>query len=180
MSKTGFIVLSVVGIFIAIVLIFVAIGAGAYNRAVTLEENIGEATSSVDVARVAARNKLEAIEGAIEVGMDYYQDIIDAIAEARSSDWSLDQVGVALNVIMEAYPDPAVAPELIRDQLTEIAFSHNAIRAERDLYNGLVKKYNVHFRKFPNNMILNIMGLDKQDFSFIEFSDEITDGLDGY
>lgn len=180
MSRKGFIVLAVSGIFVALVFIFIAIGAGAYNRAITLEENISEATSSVDVARVAAKNKLEAIEGSIEVGMNYYQDIIDAIAEARSSDWDVEQVGVALNVIMEAYPDPAVAPELIRDQLTEIAFSHNAIRAERDLYNALVKEYNVHFRKFPNNIILNIMGLDKQDFSFIEFSDDVIDGLDGY
>jgi hypothetical protein len=180
MSKDGFIVLSTIVILVAVLLIFSAIGVGAYNRAITLEENIGEATSSVDVARIAARNKLEAIEDSIEVGMSYYQEIIDAIATARSNDWDVEQVGVALNVIMEAYPDPAVAPELIRDQLTEIAFSHNAIRAERDSYNNLVKEYNVHFRKFPNNIILNIMGLEKQEFSFIEFSDEIIDGLDGY
>lgn len=43
------------------------------------------------------------------------------------------------------------------------------IAEHRNNYNIQVKQYNKHIKKFPNSMILNIMGYEKLDNTYLEY-----------
>jgi len=53
--------------------------------------------------------------------------------------------------------------------MTELAITENLIAEHRNNYNIQVKQYNKHIKKFPNSMILNIMGYEKLDNTYLEY-----------
>ena len=53
--------------------------------------------------------------------------------------------------------------------MTELAVTENLIAEHRNNYNIQVKQYNKHIKTFPNSMILNMMGYEKLDNTYLEY-----------
>ena len=66
-------------------------------------------------------------------------------------------------VVVENYPELKSSENFI--QLSdELAGTENRIAVARKDYNDVVKTYNTTIIKFPNNILANMFGLEKEDY----------------
>lgn len=169
MNKTLFTIGITLGAVLLLVLITIGIGAGANNRAISLEEKIELNASNIDVQRKAAINKLNGLGDALDSSNARYTEVMTAITNARQDDSTVADVQLAIDVVMEAYPEGDANNEaLYTTFMNEIIIINNKIAGYREVYNADVREYRMHFRKFPNSMILSIMGIEMRDFDYIE------------
>lgn len=54
--------------------------------------------------------------------------------------------------------------------MNELALTENQIAQYRNNYNEQIKTYNNTVRKFPNNLILNILGYEKIDTEYTDYN----------
>lgn len=54
--------------------------------------------------------------------------------------------------------------------MTEFSITENRLASYREQYNNDVRSYNRKVRSFPSNLILAIMGYDKQDFNYLDYN----------
>lgn len=179
MSKGGFIALAIV----LFVLVFggLIIGGiiGTNNHAIELEEKIEESIGNIGINKTKALSQLTLIAEAIDSSDEQYLEVIAAIADARDSDAAPEQVQLALNVIMEAYPDEPGNASLYKEQITAITVATEELFRYRALYNSDVKEYNTYTRKFPNTIYLSITGYEVLDYEYLESTfDETNSDID--
>ena len=54
--------------------------------------------------------------------------------------------------------------------MTELAVTENLIAEHRNNYNIQIKQYNKYIKAFPNNIILEIMGYEKLDNTYLKYN----------
>jgi LemA protein len=62
-------------------------------------------------------------------------------------------------VVAERYPDLKANQNFLELQ-SQLEGTENRINVERNRYNELAKDYNVYVRKFPANLVANILNFD--------------------
>ena len=178
MKKTGIIIAIVVGI----VLIW---GTGAYNSLVTKQEAVTKAWSQVENVYQRRADLVPNLVALVKNYQEYEQATILAVTEARAkatattvdienySESDLqnffatqDALGNSINrliVSVENYPDLKASENYLTLQ-AQLAGCENRILTERERFNEAVKNYNQSIRKFPNSLIANMFGFEKQDY----------------
>jgi len=178
MKKTGIIIAIVVGI----VLIW---GTGAYNSLVTKQEAVTKAWSQVENVYQRRADLVPNLVALVKNYQEYEQATILAVTEARAkatattvdienySESDLqnffaaqDVLGNSINrliVSVENYPDLKASENYLTLQ-AQLAGCENRILTERERFNEAVKNYNQNIRKFPNSLIANMFGFEKQDY----------------
>ena len=53
--------------------------------------------------------------------------------------------------------------------MNEFSITENRIAGYREQYNNDVRSYNRKVRSFPTNLVLGIMGYEKQDFKYLNY-----------
>ena len=170
-------------IFVAIVLFIIAIGSsivggtiGANNHAIELEEKINESLSNIDTNKRKAISQLNLIADSIDSSDAQYLEVIEAITDARTSDLAPDEVGIAISVIMEAYPDEPGNASLYKEQITSIRIATEELFRYRELYNSDVKEYKNYTRKIVKKIFLSFSGYETIDYEYLKF--EFEEGSD--
>ena len=92
--------------------------------------------------------------------------ITEARASARSGD--ADSAMTVLNAVSEQYPD-LKANENYRQLMTELALTENSIAQYRNSYNEQVRAYNKFIRRFPNSLILSILGYSPIEAAYTDY-----------
>ena len=178
MKKTGIIIAIVVGI----MLIW---GTGAYNSLVTKQEAVTKAWSQVENVYQRRADLVPNLVALVKNYQEYEQATILAVTEARAkatattvdienySESDLqnffatqDALGNSINrliVSVENYPDLKASENYLTLQ-AQLAGCENRILTERERFNEAVKDYNQSIRKFPNSLIANMFGFEKQDY----------------
>ena len=178
MKKTGIIIAIVVGI----VLIW---GTGAYNSLVTKQEAVTKAWSQVENVYQRRADLVPNLVALVKNYQEYEQATILAVTEARAkatattvdienySESDLqnffatqDALGNSINrliVSVENYPDLKASENYLTLQ-AQLAGCETRILTERERFNEAVKNYNQSIRKFPNSLIANMFGFEKQDY----------------
>jgi LemA protein len=68
-----------------------------------------------------------------------------------------------LLVSVEQYPE-LKANQNFLDLQSQLEGTENRINVERNKYNEAVNEYNVYIRKFPNNMLAGLYGMQQKSF----------------
>ena len=164
-------VLIIVAIIIAVVLMFVFAFQGVQNTAISYEEQIGTAQSDI---KIQEKRRADLIPNLVDCVKAYdeheYQTLMDVIAaRGSSSDEAVNEIQTMISVVAEAYPE-LKSSENYRELMNELATTENLIANYRSNYNTWVKKYNQYVRKFPNKQILDMLGYEKVEYSYLDYN----------
>lgn len=172
MSKKGKII---TGIVVFLVLIFVGVLIGNYNRLVNFNESIDAAWAQVE-NQLQRRNDLipnlvETVKGYMTHEREVFENIANAraklagattISEKIEANQQIESALSRLLAIAENYPDLKANQNFIRLQ-DELAGTENRIAVERRRYNEVVRQYNILTRRFPSNIVAAMFGFEKRD-----------------
>lgn len=159
-----------IGIVVSIIICLVTNGVAANNTAIRLEEQIREASASIQVQEKRRVDLLYNMVDAVLSYADYESKTMLEITQARNSlaSGEAEQAGKILYAISEAYPE-LKANESYQKYMTELALTENRIAEYRENYNNQVKAYNKFTRSFPTRMWLQLFGYESIDATYTEY-----------
>lgn len=158
------------GIILGIILMIVGMFIGINNTAINLEEQIKESKSSINIQEKRREDLIYNLVDTVESYNKYEQNTMTKIIEARAkaNNGNVEEAEMLINAVAEQYPE-LKSNENYKTLMTELAVTENIITEHRNNYNIQVKQYNKHIKAFPNSMILNIMGYEKLNNTYLEY-----------
>lgn len=172
----------VIAIIAALILSFVFGFQGVKNKAISYEEQIATAQSEI---KVQEKRRADLIPNLVDCVKAYdkheYQTLMDVInSRSTLNDESAKEVTTILNAVAEAYPE-LKSNENYKELMQELATTENLIANYRSNFNNWVKTYNRYVRKFPNKQILNSLGYEVINYSYLDYdvSDDAPTALFG-
>ena len=165
--------LIILGIVLGLILMIAGIFIGTNNTAINLEEQIKESKSSINIQEKRREDLIYNLVDTVQNYNKYEQETMTQIIEARTmaSNGHIEDAEMTISAVAEQYPE-LKSNENYKTLMTELAVTENLIAEHRNNYNIQVKQYNKHIKKFPNNLILNIMGYEKLDNTYLEYEAE--------
>ena len=162
--------LIIIGIILSIILLTVGLFASTNNQAINLEEQIKESKSSINIQEKRREDLLVNMVDSIKSYNNYEQETMTKIIEARSkaTNGQVEEAEKIISMVAEQYPE-LKSNENYKQYMTELAVTENLIAEHRNNYNIQVKQYNKHVKKFPNNMILSMMGYENLNNTYLEY-----------
>lgn len=170
-NKNLWIVLGIIGgIILAGIITVGAIFITSQNKAITLEEQVNESASSIEVQE---KRRVDLIMNLVDTVQNYdkhEKETLTLLTQARSNakDGNVEDAQLAIQAVTEAYPE-LKSVQNYQSLMTELSVTENLIAEHRNNYNIQVKAYNKHIRKFPNSLILGIMGYEQIDSTYLEY-----------
>ena len=166
-------VLIILGIVLGLILMIAGIFIGTNNTAINLEEQIKESKSSINIQEKRREDLIYNLVDTVQNYNKYEQETMTQIIEARTmaSNGHIEDAEMTISAVAEQYPE-LKSNENYKTLMTELAVTENLIAEHRNNYNIQVKQYNKHIKKFPNNLILNMMGYEKLDNTYLEYEAE--------
>lgn len=168
MKKTGLIIGGiVVAFFLAVVALFITTN----NKAINLEEQIGESKSAIEVKE---KRRVDLIINLVDTVKDYNKhekETLVQLTEARTKaqeTGNVEDAQVAIQAVAEAYPE-LKSSENYQNLMIELSVTENLIAEQRDNFNRQVKAYNKFTRKFPSSIVLPIMGYEVMEVKYLEY-----------
>ncbi|MEF2620081.1 MAG: LemA family protein [Clostridia bacterium] len=157
-------------IFIGIILMIAGIFVGVNNTTINLEEQIKESKSSINIQEKRREDLIINLVDTVKDFNKYEQETMSKIVEARAkaSNGQVEEAQTLISAVAEQYPE-LKSNENYKTLMTELSVTENMIAEHRNNYNIQVKQYNKHVKKFPNNIILNIMGYDKLENTYLQY-----------
>lgn len=166
-NKTTWIV---VGIVLAIILLIGGLFISSNNKAIFLEEQINAAQADINVAEKRRYDLVFNLVDAVQSYQDYEGETMESIVSARNSmeHGDVESAQMEITAVAEAYPE-LKANENYKQLMNELALTENQIAQYRNNYNEQVRSYNKMVRSFPNNIILNILGYEAIDTTYMDY-----------
>ncbi|MEH6639600.1 MAG: LemA family protein [Porticoccaceae bacterium] len=160
-----------------------------YNGLVSLKHQVSKSWANIDVLLKQRHDELPKLVDTCKQYMEYEQETLNLIIEARSSVASASEkkdigaLGAAetqlrsglgrLFALAENYPD-LKANESFQHLQARITDLENGIADRREFYNASVNINNVRIEQFPDVLIANFFSF--KAFDLLEFSEgELTD-----
>ena len=168
-------VLIIVGVVVAVILLFVGIFASTNNKVVNYEEQILESISSLESQYKRRYDLFYNLVDAIESNNAYEGGTQIEVVKARNyaNDGNLEQADASLKFVVENYP-VLNAQKNYETYMLEVSKTENLIQQYRENLNMQVRNYKKYVRSFPANMILNLMGYEMiEEADYLKF-DEAT------
>lgn len=162
--------LIIVGIIAAVVLLFVFAFQGVQNKAISYEEQIGTAQSDIKVQEKRRADLIPNLVDCVKQYDKHEYDTLMAVVEARgtNSDAAVEEVQTMIAAVAEAYPE-LKSSDNYKQLMNELATTENLIANYRSNYNGWIKNYNKYVRKFPNRQVLNVVGYEMLEYSYLDY-----------
>lgn len=163
-------ILIIAGIILSIVLFTMISFATTNNHVIVLEEQIKESESSIKIQEKRRLDLIINLVDTVKSYNKYEQETLSKIVDARSKavDGQVDEAEKLINLVVEQYPE-LKSNENYKQVMTEMSVTENLIAEHRNNYNEQIKSYNKYVKKFPNSLILNIIGYDKQDYEYLGY-----------
>lgn len=159
--------------------------AGRYNTMVELQTPVDGQWANVQSAYQRRAdlipNLVNTVKGYAEFEKSTLTDVISARAKATSvnidasklnaesmKQFQAAQDGLSsslsrLLVSVEKYPELKANQNFLELQ-AQLEGTENRINVERNKFNDLVKEYNIYIKKFPNNMLAGLYGMQAKNF----------------
>ena len=167
MKKT----LIIIGIVLSVILMIIITFATTNNRVVGLEEQIKESDSAIKIQEKRRVDLIINLVDTVKSYNKYEQETLTNIIQARTNalNGKVEEAEKLLNVVVEKYPE-LKSNENYKQVMTEMSITENLIAEYRNNYNEQVKGYNKFVKRFPNNIILGMMGYDKIDYEYLDYN----------
>lgn len=163
-------ILIILGIVVSVVL-FVVIGfVTTNNHVIVLEEQIKESESSIKIQEKRRLDLIVNLVDTVKSYNEYEQETLSKIVDARSKavGGQFEEAEKLINLVVEQYP-ALKSNENYKQVMTEMSVTENLIAEHRNNYNQQIKSYNKYTKKFPNSLILNMMGYEKQEYEYLNY-----------
>ena len=162
--------------FIAIVILIVIAMVGTYNKLVSLQENVESKYADLDVMLQRRADLIPNLVNTVKGFTNHEDEIIQKVTDARAklvgangveetakANSDLSKSLNALMVVVENYPDLKSSANFT--QLSdELAGTENRIAVARKDYNDAVKSLNTAIKRFPNNILAGMFGIEKAKY----------------
>lgn len=197
MNKILIGVLVVLGLLIVLVGGFVMWGAGVYDQAVKLQENVNAEWANVQSTYQRRMDLIPNLVETVKGYANFEQETLTGVIEARAKATSVtidpskvspqqfaqfqqaqDGLSSALSrlmVVVERYPD-LKANQNFLDLQAQLEGTENRINVARQRYNESIREYNTYVRGFFKRFALGIFG-GGEDFS-VRKGFEASEGAD--
>lgn len=172
------IALIIVGILVAVGLVFGMSVVGTRNELVTQKNIVEGAFAQVDVALQRRADLIPNLVETVKGFASQEKEVMASVANARAAlggartpaekiaaNGQLDGALSRLLVVVENYPQLKSDANFMRLQ-DELAGTENRIAVERRKYNETVQKYNTTIELFPNNIAASLFGFQRNDAYF--------------
>ena len=181
MPSSIWIILIVIAV-IALFLVF------TYNGLVRLRNTVDEAWNQISVQLKRRHDLIPNLVNAVKGYMDFEQETLTKVVEARSAAVSAQSAGPAnagaaaaaenmltgalrqLFALVENYPDLKANQNVLELQ-EQLTTTENQIGFSRQHYNSSVREYNTAIQTFPNVLLAGIFGFRERDYFQIEEAD---------
>lgn len=163
-------VLVSIGILLGIVVLFISFAVSAKNKAINLEEQINESSSAIEVQEKRRVDLIFNLVDTVKAYDKHEKETLILLTEARSkaAEGQIEEARMAINAVAESYPE-LKSLENYKTLMNELSTTENLIAEYRNNFNIQVKAYNKHIRVFPNSFLLNILGYEKINVSYLEY-----------
>ena len=168
----------VIGVIVVILFVVYSSFTGKYNSLVSSHENVETSWAQVENVLQRRADLIPNLVNTVKGFAAQEKDVLTEVTKARASvgkargipqkieaNNALTSALSRLMVVVERYPDLKSNQNFLSLQ-DELAGTENRVSIERRRYNDAVKNYNVHVRRFPNNLIASFFGYSKQDAYF--------------
>ena len=165
---------SLVGLIIVVAIVAWVITA--YNRLVSLRNQIDNAWRQIDVQLKRRHdlipNLVEAVKGYMQFERDTLTQVVEARAKAVSAPDQASRMAAEnqltagmgkLLAVMENYPQLKADANVLRLQ-EELTTTENQIAFSRQAYNDVVLALNTSIQTFPSNFIANNFGFKPAEY----------------
>ena len=162
------IVLLIVAIIASVGILSVIIIQSSQNTAIALEEQVNTANSDI---KVQEKRRIDLIYNIVDCVKQYDKheaETLKAIVDARGDIGNIENVTTAITAVSEAYPE-LKSNENYRELMNELSMTENLIAEHRSNYNKQIKEYNSYVRKFPARIFLDILGYEKQNYTYLVY-----------
>jgi LemA protein len=166
-------VVLIVGIILAIIALVLVF---MYNRFVTLQTRVKEASSDIEVQFKRRYdlipNLIETVKGYANFEQSTLQKVTEARTVAMGAGNLKDETGAqdmlsgtlkSLFAVSEAYPDLKANQNFLELQ-RELTDTENKIQAARRFYNTNVRDFTIATQHFPSNIVAKIFGFKADAF----------------
>lgn len=169
--KSGKIVLITIATVVAVILLGVFAIQGVQNKAISYEEQIATAQSDI---KVQEKRRADLIPNLVDCVKAYdeheYQTLMNVVSvRGANTDQSVNEIQTMISAVAEAYPE-LKSNDNYRELMNELATTENLIANYRSNYNIWVKKYKQYVRQFPNKPILNMLGYEVVEYSYLTYN----------
>ncbi len=177
-SMTGVVVL-------VLLLVVVLLGFGSYvstkNHLVSLNENVNNAYSQVDIQQQRRLDLIPNLVASVKGYVKEEETVLTNIANARAAviaaqgdrassinaNRQLDVALSPLNRLQETYPNLKGNEQFMRLE-DELAGTENRIAVARNRYNLSLREYNVYVQQFPNSLWAGMAGYHSKDDQYFK------------
>ncbi len=166
---------------VIVLIILVGSVVGKYNQLVELETSVDGRWAQVENQLQRRADLVPNLVNTVKGYASHEEGVFTEIAQARArllaartpadqmeANTGLDSALGRLLAISEAYPDLKADTSFVRLQ-DELAGTENRIATERMRFNESVQNWNATIRKFPTNILANVLG--KQAKLFFEVAE---------
>src|SRR5579864_9172263 len=177
-------------VFLIILVAIVAWVVFAYNRLVSLRNQVDNAWRQIDVQLKRRHdlipNLVEAVKGYMQFERDTLTQVVEARARAITAPDQASRVAAEnqltgglgrLLAVMENYPQLKADQNVARLQ-EELTTTENQIAFSRQAYNDSVMQLNTRVETFPANIIANNFGFKQADYFKAAPGDEAVPKVD--
>jgi LemA protein len=167
-------------VLLAVVAVLLLIGGcvgGRYNRFVALEERTNQAWANVEAVLQRRYDLIPNLVNTVKGFAKQEKELLTEVTrlrsqwgEAKAAGNSAESVKTAgqlesalgrLMVVVERYPELKSNQNFLALQ-EELAGTENRISVERRRYNEAVTAYNTAIRRWPGNLIANLLGFERK------------------
>ncbi|GMR69712.1 LemA family protein [Aerococcus viridans] len=163
-------------IVIAIIVVLVVWGIGAYNKFVGSKEMVSNAMAQI-AAQVESRwDALTNLISATKQYQTHEHDTLTKIVESRSNvsrnssvsdvekdDAAFNRALRSIDVVVEQYPN-LKASDVYQSTMNSVNTYENNVRQSRMVFNDTVTKYNRLIKTFPNSVIAGFTGFTPEEY----------------
>lgn len=170
-------------IIIGIIILVLAIFGGTYNKLVILDENVDAAWAQVEIVLKRRADLIPNLLNTVKGYAAHEKDVLVGITEARTkfnnahspkeyadANNEFNRALTSLYAVAENYPELKANTNFSEFQY-ELAGTENRIATERRRYNESVEELNKVVKRFPTNILANMLGFEKREYFEIDEKD---------
>lgn len=161
---------------IALIAIMGILMVSGYNGMISKQENVESSASDLDVMLQRRADLIPNLVSTVKGYATHENEIIEKVTDARTKLMNANSIEEkstannelssslkALMVVVENYPD-LKSSENYKQLSDELAGTENRIAVSRKDYNNSVKTLNTTIKKFPNNILAGMFGIEKATY----------------
>lgn len=168
----------IIGIIVAVIVIFILILIGMYNGLVGFRNQVKNAWAQIDVQLKRRHDLIPNLVETVKGYAKHEQGTFEMVTKARNLaqqastaapaeraqvEGALSQALGRLLAVAEAYPELKANQNFLALQ-EELTSTENKISFSRQFYNDSVLKYNNKIQMFPSNVIAGMFSFKQSEF----------------